>query len=89
MLNSYEAILQDNRIEWSGNSPPDLKPDRAVRVQVTLLDTLPSRAVTSQGHLMAAALERLAATNGSRELPDGVTWEREIRQDRPLPGRDA
>ena len=75
MLNTYEAILHDNRIQWSGSAPPDLKPDCAVRVQVTLLDPHPSGVVTGQGHGMAEALQRLAASNESHELPDGTTWE--------------
>jgi hypothetical protein len=88
MPNTYEGVLHDNRIEWSG-APPDLKPDRAVRVRVTFLDRPPSDSVISQGDRMVAALERLAAHNGWQALPDGVTWEREMRQDRPLPGRDV
>ena len=35
-----------------------------------------------------AALVRLRELNPFREVADPVAWQREIRQDRPLPGRD-
>lgn len=35
-----------------------------------------------------AALARLRELNTFREVVDPVTWQREIRQDRPAPGRD-
>ena len=35
-----------------------------------------------------AALARLRELNPFREVVDPVAWQREIRQDRPLPGRD-
>ena len=34
------------------------------------------------------AMTRLAAMGGIPEIPDPVAWQREIRKDRPLPGRD-
>ena len=34
------------------------------------------------------ALERLRQLNPFREIADPVAWQREIRQDRQLPGRD-
>jgi hypothetical protein len=34
------------------------------------------------------ALERLAALGGIKSIPDPVAWQREIRKDRPLPGRE-
>lgn len=35
-----------------------------------------------------AALRRLRASGTFKEITDPVAWQREIRQDRPLPGRD-
>lgn len=43
-------------------------------------------AVDQPGPLMAAILERLAATPG-RVSADPVEWQRQEREDRPLPGR--
>jgi hypothetical protein len=36
---------------------------------------------------MAAALEKLAQINAFHGV-DPVNWQREMRQDKPLPGRD-
>ena len=37
---------------------------------------------------IADALERLAAMHAFADIDDPVEWQREIRKDRPLPGRD-
>jgi len=34
------------------------------------------------------AFEKLRQLNPFREIPDPVAWQKEIRKDRPLPGRD-
>jgi hypothetical protein len=34
------------------------------------------------------AFQKLRQLNPFREIPDPVAWQREIRKDRPLPGRD-
>jgi hypothetical protein len=87
MSETYPAILRENRIEWMGDPPPHLPPEQPVRVEVTLLGPA-SAAPAEQGRLMAEALEQLAA-RGGRGLPaDPVEWQREVRRDRPLPGRD-
>jgi hypothetical protein len=38
---------------------------------------------------MAEALERLAAADALSRIEDPVEWQREIRKDRPLPGREG
>jgi hypothetical protein len=35
-----------------------------------------------------AALERIAARGGFRHIKDPGEWQREIREDGPLPGRE-
>ena len=40
------------------------------------------------GRRMVAALEALATRSALRDISDPVAWEREVRRDRPLPGRD-
>jgi hypothetical protein len=37
---------------------------------------------------MAEALEKLAASDAFSEISDPSEWQREIRKDRPLPGRE-
>jgi hypothetical protein len=41
-----------------------------------------------RGAMMAAALGELARIGAVCEIEDPAGWEREIRRDRPLPGRD-
>jgi hypothetical protein len=87
MLETYQAILRANRLEWTGEAPAGLPADQGVRVHVTLLERA-SVAETDRGQQMAAALEALAALGGLSGITDPAAWEREVRQDRPLPGRE-
>ncbi len=92
MLPTYKAILRGNRLEWRGNVHQYLPADRPVAVHVTLLDeTLieTDSSETGQGARMAAALERLAEIRALADISDAAAWEREARQDRALPGREA
>jgi hypothetical protein len=84
-MSTYTGILRDDHIEWTASAPPKL-PANGVRVQVTLLDDVP--VVATQGQQMASALARLATNHAVANIPDPLAWEREIRQDRELPGRD-
>ena len=85
MPTTFHGILRADRIEWLGDAPEHLAPDAGVRVSVTLLD---SPVVADQGKRMAAALEKLAALPPNPGLADPLAWQRESRQDRPLPGRE-
>lgn len=87
MLETYQGILRDNRIVWSGEAPQSLPADQGVRVHVTLLEKVPVPD-GNQGQRMAAALERLAACHALDHIPDPAAWERETRDDRPLPDRE-
>lgn len=42
----------------------------------------------TRGEEMAAALAKLAAANAFSEIEDPARWQREIRKDRVLPGRE-
>ena len=90
MLETYKAILRGDRIEWSGDAPEQLDTQQAVEVYVTILQSpAPSSTAASNGKAMAEVLEKLAAINSVSEISDPSTWQREQRQDRVLPGRDA
>lgn len=39
-------------------------------------------------HLLAESLDVAARLNPFRDITDPVAWQREIRRDRPLPGRE-
>ncbi len=87
MLATYRAVLKDDHLEWSEAAPDKVVRDKAVAVYVTVLDEpLTTGVEPGQGQRMAAALEKIAAANMLAEI-DPVAWERDLRQDRSLPGR--
>ncbi len=87
---TYRAVLHGNHLEWRDEEPEEVLPGRDVEVFVTILDPENSpAAVRSRGAAMAAALEQLAAAGGPRSFGDAVEWERDIRAERALPGRES
>ncbi|HKH43827.1 MAG TPA: hypothetical protein VKM72_04100 [Thermoanaerobaculia bacterium] len=87
---TYRAVLKGNRLEWRGEAPPEIDRDRAVPVDVTIVrdERFSSSRAAHAGERMAAALENLAASQAVASIEDPVAWQREVRRDRPLPGRD-
>jgi hypothetical protein len=89
MLNTYQAVLRDNRLEWAEKVPEHIKTGQAIPVHVTILDQASiSPPVADRGRRMAEILERLAAINAFASINDPLRWEREMREDRPLPDRE-
>lgn len=90
MPNTYRAVLQGSHLEWREESPPEISSERGVPVEVTVLrdERFSASPAPDAGERMAAALEKLAASNAVADIEDPVEWQREIRQDRPMPGRD-
>jgi hypothetical protein len=86
-MQTYRAILKGDRLEWTDSEPTDLNPEQPV--QVTILDASDHTDTTTQGRGMAQALENIAKADAFSEILDPVEWQREIRKDRPLPGRDS
>ncbi len=89
MLNTYRALLRGSRLEWREQAPPEISEKQAVPVEVTVLvdARFSSQRASDTGERMAAALEKLAASGAVSDIEDPVGWQREIRRDRPLPGR--
>ena len=86
---TYRAVLHGNHLEWRDKEPEELRPDREVEVAVTILGTSDSPAASAaRGAAMAAALAQLAAAGGPRSFGDAAEWERGIRDERILPGRE-
>ena len=87
---TYRAILKGGRLEWRGEAPPEIDTERAVPVDVTILrdERFSASRAANAGERMAAALEKLAASQAVDSIEDPVAWQREVRRDRPLPGRD-
>lgn len=92
ILPTYKAILRGNRLEWRGSVRQHPPTDRPMAVYVTVLDE-PLGEVNAheegQGARMAAALERLAEIHALADIDDAAAWEREARQERVLPDREA
>ena len=85
MLETYQATLQGNYVEWGGDIPPQASQQEKVAVFVTILE---NAQLASDGKAMAAALEKIAAANSLAEITNPVEWQQEQRQDRALVGRE-
>ena len=89
MLQTYRAVLRGNWLEWIGAAPEQVKDENEITVEVTILgDAWAESVERERGLKMAEALEALAEVNALANITDPVAWQREIREDRPLPGRD-
>ncbi|WP_263792697.1 hypothetical protein [Salinibacter sp.] len=84
MLRTYEGILEGDRVRWAGEDVPAT--DRPLRVHVTVLEE--ETAEGERGQQMADALSKLADSGAFSEIEDPSAWQRTIREDRPLPGRN-
>jgi hypothetical protein len=84
MSSTYKAILKGDRVEWIGEAPDT---NGGIPVQITLLEQPLESDSASRGAAMAAALQKIADSGGIPSIPDPVAWQREMRKDRPLPGR--
>ena len=84
MQRTYTGILTGDRIEWRGNAPPPTA--QPIEVQVTLVEKPDERAARQAR--IGQILKELVRLNPFRDIEDPVAWQREIRKDRPLPGRD-
>ena len=82
MQRTYEAILSNDRVDWTGEAPNQKKP---LRVQVTILEDTPP--AQDRGRRMAEALKKLAEIDAFSSIADPVAWQREMRRERSLPGR--
>jgi hypothetical protein len=87
IIRTYRALLRGNRLEWLGEAP-ESETDHPLSVQVTVLEEGTAAEEATRGQAMAAALEQLAAHGALSDITDPVKWQRELRQDRPLPGRE-
>ncbi|WP_420127874.1 hypothetical protein [Longimicrobium sp.] len=82
---TYRAVLRGDEVAWI-DPPPQLEGE--TEVQITVLPPESEDARRARGLRAAAALERLANAGAFDDIEDAAAWQREIRQDRPLPGRE-
>ena len=88
MSMTHKAILRGDRVEWLGKAP-DTNGGGGVAVQITVLTQPEAADVDAQRRAVTEALEALAKRGTyASDVVDPVEWQREIRQDRPLPGRE-
>lgn len=85
-MRTYRALLRRDRLEWLGETP-EPQTDAPLSVHVTVLEQEPPAEVHARGHAMAALLEKLAERRTFSAITDPVRWQRELRQERVLPGR--
>jgi hypothetical protein len=87
-MRTYRALLHGDHLEWLEEAP-ESQTDAPLRVYVTVLEQVPSTEAQARGHAMAAILEKLAERHTFSAITDPVRWQRELRQDRVLPGREG
>jgi len=86
-------IGADGSVKLLSPLPAWLKPGRAhVLMTVESMGDKPKRQkLTATPEMIArreSALSNVRKLNPYRDITDPVEWQREIREDRPLPGRD-
>jgi hypothetical protein len=87
-MHTYKALLRGDRLEWLGEAP-DPQTDAPLTVHVTVLEQERPVAGQARGHAMAALLEKLAERRTFSTITAPVRWQRELREERGLPGRDG
>jgi hypothetical protein len=87
-MHTYKALLHGDRLEWLEEAP-GIQTDAPLRVHVTVLEQESPSEAHARGHAMAALLEKLAERRTFSAITDPVRWQRELRQERVLPGRDG
>jgi hypothetical protein len=85
---TYRAVLRGNQVDWI-DTPPTRQGDTEVQITLLRPDPEPEEVTRARRQAAVAALAELAAAGGIASIPDPAAWEREIRQDPPLPGREA
>lgn len=95
-MNTLETDIEigaDGSVKLLSPLPAWLKPGRAhVLMTVEPMEEKPARRkLTGTPEMIArrvAAMEKIRSLNPYRDIVDPVAWQRESREERPLPGRD-
>lgn len=87
MTDTFPATLTNGVIAWGANGAPPLPANEAIQVNVVLPKPPPVRSETDKKRLREL-LEELSRMNPFRDIDDPVEYIRELRKDRPLPGRE-
>ncbi len=87
MRRAYKAVLHGDRVEWLEGAPETDGPV-PVEVHITISSEVGSRVSDDAGKSVFELFQELADMGAFSEIEDPVAWQREIRKDRPLPGRE-
>ena len=87
-MRTYRALLRGDHLEWLEEAP-ESQTDTPLRVQVTVLEQASPSEARARGHAMAALLEKLTERRTFSTITDPVRWQRALRQERVLPGREG
>ena len=88
MQTEYKAILTDDHLEWKGERPKFLVSGKPAEVVITIPAVSSESSKEEMRRRRVAALRNIAAEGGIPSIPDAVAWQREMREDRKLPGRE-
>jgi hypothetical protein len=86
MPRTYNAVLSGDHVEWI-DTPPDRS--RPLAVRITVLHDGAGLSARERGQRMAEALKAIARRGGVSAIADPIEWQREIRRERALLGRDS
>ena len=86
MLPTYRAVLRGDHLKWEDEVPEQTANQQRLDVFVTIVNDSLSDG-DSRGRAMARALEDLAQNGGLSTIADASDWQRNQREERPLPGR--
>ena len=86
MAQTFQALLTGDQLKWNPSRPVKLPQDQPILVNVTVCDDPVSE--SPAGAAMSAALEKLARLAAFADIDNPVEWQRALRSDRSLPGRD-
>lgn len=87
MEDKYRATINGDKITWDDDVPSAIRNGGRVQVIITVANR-PITQSKANGQRAVAALQAIADRGGIESIPDPVEWQREIRKDRPLPGRE-
>ena len=85
MKRAYKAILRADRVEWLNGAPDEQGP---LLVEITVTKELDPDEEAILSKPVSQLFQELADMGAFSEIEDPVAWQREIRKDRPLPGRE-
>ena len=81
---TYKAILHGKQVEWL-----DGKPEAPQELEVSVKTPIKRwKSEAERKAILTDALTTLRKSGVFSDIKDPVAWQREIRKDRPLPGRD-